>query len=46
MEIKEGHIPRTEVYEPDDVIVDLLDMASRTLVMGGRIAYLLPTFGE
>ena len=46
LEIREGHIPRTEVYEPDDVLVDLLDMASRTLVMGGRIAYLLPTFGE
>lgn len=46
MEVREGHIPRTEVYDPDDVIVDLLDCAARTLVLGGRLAYLLPTFGE
>ena len=46
LEVREGHIPRTEVYDPDDVIVDLLDCAARTLVLGGRIAYLLPTFGE
>ena len=46
LEIREGHIPRTEQYDPDDVLVDLLDVASRTLVLGGRIAYLLPTFGE
>ena len=45
-EIREGHIPRTEVYEPDDVIVDLLDVAAKTLVLEGRIAYLLPTYGE
>ena len=35
-----------EVYEPDDVIVDLLDVAAKTLVLEGRIAYLLPTYGE
>lgn len=46
LEVREGHIPRTEVYDPDDVIVDLLDCAARTLVLGGRLAYLLPTFGE
>ena len=45
-DIREGHIPRTEVYEPDDVIVDLLNVAAKTLVLGGRLAYLLPTFGE
>ena len=46
MEIKEGHIPRTEVYDPDDLIVDLLDVAADTLTMGGRITYLLPTSGK
>ena len=45
-EISEGHIPRTEVYDPDEVIVDLLNVAAKTLVLGGRLAYLLPTFGE
>lgn len=34
------------MYDPDDVIVDLLNVAAKTLVLGGRLAYLLPTFGE
>ena len=46
MEIKEGHIPRTEIYDPDDLMVDLLDVAADTLTMGGRITYLLPTSGK
>ena len=45
LEIGEGFIPRTEIYDPDDLSVDLLDMAARSLVMGGRISYLLPTTG-
>lgn len=44
-EVGEGFIPRTEIYNPDDLLVDLLDVAARTLVMGGRITYLLPTSG-
>lgn len=45
LEIGEGYVPRTEIYNPDDLIVDLLDVAARSLVMGGRISYLLPTTG-
>lgn len=36
----------TEVYDPDDVIVDLLDIAASSLRVGGRISYLLPTLGK
>ena len=39
------HKANTEVYHPDDVIVDLLDLAARVLVMGGRIGYLFPILG-
>ena len=45
LEVGEGFIPRTEIYNPDDLLVDLLDVAARTLVMGGSITYLLPTSG-
>lgn len=42
---KNTHKANTEVYDPDDVIVDLLDLAAQTLVLGGRISYLFPTLG-
>ncbi|KAK8831872.1 hypothetical protein WA577_001929 [Blastocystis sp. JDR] len=33
------------VYDADDVIVDMLDIAATFLCVGGRLTYLLPTFG-
>lgn len=45
MAAKNTHKANTEVYDPDDVIVDLLDLAAQTLVLGGRISYLFPTLG-
>ena len=39
------HKANTEVYKPDDVIIDLLDIAARMLRVGKRIAFLLPTMG-
>ena len=40
------HNANTEVYNPDDVIIDLLDIAAQSLQIGGRLAYLFPTLGE
>ena len=40
------HKGNTDVYNPDDVIIDLLDIAARCLKKGGRISYLLPTVGK
>lgn len=34
--------PDTSVYAAADVMSDLLDLAARTLLMGGRLVYLLP----
>ncbi|KAK8797288.1 hypothetical protein WA158_004496 [Blastocystis sp. Blastoise] len=39
------HFPKTQYYNPDDVIVDLLTLASRSLRLGGRLVYLFPTAG-
>lgn len=33
------------VYNADDVIMDMLDIAATFLCVGGRLTYLLPTFG-
>lgn len=35
-------VPATSVYDAFDVMKDLLDMSARMLVLGGRLAYLLP----
>lgn len=42
----DSHSGNTVVYDPDDVIVDLLDTAARLLVRGGRLAYLFPTLSS
>ena len=39
------HSANTMVYDADDVIVDMLDIAATFLCVGGRLTYLLPTFG-
>lgn len=36
------HIPPTQIYAADDVMTDLMDVAARALVVGGRLVYLLP----
>ena len=41
--MRDGHIPKTQVYRAGAVMQDLLDMAARCLVLGGRLAYLLPS---
>lgn len=40
------HIAQTQVYEVSDVMADLLDVAARTLVMGGRLVYIIPSMQD
>jgi len=42
-EFRDCHIARTQVYRAGDVMRDLLRLAAQTLVVGGRLVYLLPT---
>jgi tRNA G10 N-methylase Trm11 len=40
----DGYSPSTtQLYDADEVMTDLLDVAARTLVLGGRLVYLFPT---
>mmetsp|Transcript_9637 Transcript_9637/g.10989 ORF Transcript_9637/g.10989 Transcript_9637/m.10989 type:complete len:540 (-) Transcript_9637:427-2046(-) len=43
-ELRHNHIAQTKPYSVADVMADLLDMAARTLVMGGRLVYVIPSF--
>eukprot|EP00753_Platysulcus_tardus_P004993 PLAT12816.1.p1 GENE.PLAT12816.1~~PLAT12816.1.p1 ORF type:complete len:478 (+),score=221.31 PLAT12816.1:78-1511(+) len=36
-----GHITATQVYAAEDVMADLLDTAARTLVLGGRLVFVM-----
>jgi tRNA (guanine10-N2)-methyltransferase len=40
------HIAQTKPYPVCDVMSDLLDVAARTLVMGGRLVYVIPSFSD
>ncbi|CAN0074415.1 unnamed protein product, partial [Phaeothamnion confervicola] len=40
---RETFIPQTQTYPVGDVLVDLLDVAGRSLVVRGRLCYLLPS---
>lgn len=40
------HIPQTVAYRVETVLADLLRLAARTLVLGGRLSYWLPTTHE
>jgi tRNA (guanine10-N2)-methyltransferase len=40
------HIAQTRPYPVSDVMSDLLDVAARTLVMGGRLVYVIPSFAD
>ena len=43
-EHRHDHIAQTQTYAVSDVLADLLDVASRTLVMGGWLVYVIPSF--
>jgi tRNA (guanine10-N2)-methyltransferase len=43
-ENRHDHIAQTKSYPVSDVMSDLLDMAARTLVIGGRLVYIIPSF--
>jgi tRNA (guanine10-N2)-methyltransferase len=43
-EERHDHIAMTQPYAVADVMADLLDMAARTLVLGGRLVYVIPSF--
>lgn len=45
-EHRHDHIPQTKPYPVSDVMSDLLDMAARTLVMSGRLVYVIPSFAD
>ena len=36
------HIPQTQPYAASEVMRDLLELAARTLAVGGRLVYLIP----
>jgi tRNA (guanine10-N2)-methyltransferase len=37
------HVPASQVYDVEDVMIDLLDFSAVTLKLNGRLVYLLPT---
>lgn len=43
-EHRHDHIAQTKPYSVSDVMSDLVDMAAKTLVMGGRLVYVIPSF--
>jgi tRNA (guanine10-N2)-methyltransferase len=45
-ENRHTHIAQTKPYAVSDVMADLLDVAARTLVMGGRVVYIIPSFTD
>lgn len=44
--VDDGHIPPSQLYDVEDVIDDLLDLAGRSLRTGGRLVYLLPSTAD
>lgn len=40
------HIAQTKPYPVSDVMADLVEMAARTLVMGGRLVYIIPSMKD
>ena len=45
-ERRHDHIAQTKPYVVSDVMADLLDMAAQTLVMGGRLVYIIPSMTD
>lgn len=42
-ELRSNHIPPTQVYDVEEVMLDLLHTAAKYLVVGGKLVYLIPT---
>ena len=40
------HVAQTKLYEVSDVMADMLDVAARTLVMDGRLVYIIPSMHD
>ena len=45
-EHRDDHIAQTKPYPVCDVMADLLDVAARSLRMGGRLVYVIPSYQE
>ena len=45
-EHRHDHIPQTKPYAVSDVMSDLLDVAARTLAIGGRLVYVIPSYAK
>jgi len=43
---RHDHIAQTKVYAVSDVMCDLLDVSAKTLVMGGRLVYIIPSMTD
>jgi len=43
---RHDHIPQTRPYPVSDVMADLLDVAARSLILGGRLVYIIPSFSH
>jgi tRNA (guanine10-N2)-methyltransferase len=43
---RDDHIPQTQVYAVCDVMCDLLDVAAKSLKVGGRLVYIIPSIVE
>ena len=45
-EHRHDHIAQTKPYPVSDVMADLLDVSARTLVLGGRLVYIIPSMTD
>jgi tRNA (guanine10-N2)-methyltransferase len=45
-EHRADHVAQTRPYAVSDVMADLLDVAARTLAVGGRLVYVIPSLAE
>ncbi|GAX26055.1 tRNA (guanine10-N2)-methyltransferase [Fistulifera solaris] len=43
---RHDHIAQTRPYPVSDVMADLLDVAARNLVLGGRLVYIIPSYAD
>jgi len=45
-ENRHDHVAQTKPYPVQDVMADLMNVAAQTLVMGGRLVYIIPSFAN
>lgn len=45
-EHRHDHIAQTKPYAVSDVMADLMDVSARTLIMGGRLVYIIPSMTD